>query len=217
MTISIGVLFSGGGRTVLNLLHCIDRGELDANMTIAIASRDGIAGIDRLADRKLEVAIAKTQGVCNDEGDARVSAWLEEAKPDLICLCGYLRLLEIQPWMHGRVLNIHPSLLPAHGGHDLRQLGLRGPARRRDPGYCDPLRVSQSGHADRPPQLRRGARDAVPLGGARKRQHHLGRGRVQGRRGTARREFTKWAARTTRPEEAPASLAHGDQSEGPPF
>jgi phosphoribosylglycinamide formyltransferase-1 len=119
VTISIGVLFSGGGRTVVNLLNYIDRGELDANITIAIASRDGITGIDRLADRNIEVAIAKTQGLSNDEGDARVNTWLEETKPDLICLCGYLRLLEIQPWMNGRVLNIHPSLLPAHGGRGM--------------------------------------------------------------------------------------------------
>ena len=57
MTISLGVLFSGGGRTILNLLDCIERGELDAKISIAIASRDGIAGIDRLAERGVDVAV----------------------------------------------------------------------------------------------------------------------------------------------------------------
>ena len=119
MTISLGVLFSGGGRTILNLLDCIERGELDAKISIAIASRDGIAGIDRLAERGVDVAIAKLGGMHNDEGDVRTSMWLEESKPDIVCLCGYLRFLEIQPWMGGRVLNIHPSLLPTHGGRGM--------------------------------------------------------------------------------------------------
>ena len=116
MTISLAVLFSGGGRTVLNLLDYIDRGELDAKISLAIASKEGIVGIDRLTDRGIEVGVAKINGMSNEEGDARTNAWLEETKPDLICLCGYLRLLQIQPWMEGKVLNIHPSLLPAHGG-----------------------------------------------------------------------------------------------------
>ncbi|MBC8202718.1 MAG: phosphoribosylglycinamide formyltransferase [Planctomycetes bacterium] len=116
MTISIGVLFSGGGRTILNLLDCIDRGELDATISIAIASREGLAGTDRLIERNIDVAIAKVDGMSLEESDARTIAWLEETKPDLVCLCGYLRLLEIKPWMQGRVINIHPSLLPAHGG-----------------------------------------------------------------------------------------------------
>ena len=123
MTISLGVLFSGGGRTILNLLDCIERGELDAKISIAIASRDGIAGIDRLAERGVDVAIAKLGGMRNDEGDMRTSVWLEESKPDIVCLCGYLRFLEIQPWMEGRVLNIHPSLLPTQGGRGM--YGLR--------------------------------------------------------------------------------------------
>jgi len=116
VTISLGVLFSSGGRTILNLLDYIDRGELDATISLAIASKEGIVGIDRLTDRGIEVAVAKVNGMNNEEGDTRTNAWLEETKPDLICLCGYLRLLQIQPWMEGKVLNIHPSLLPAHGG-----------------------------------------------------------------------------------------------------
>ena len=42
--------------------------------------------------------------------------WLNESKPDLILLCGYLRLLPMFPWMHNKVLNIHPALLPKYGG-----------------------------------------------------------------------------------------------------
>ena len=116
MTMNIAVLFSGGGRTILNLLDNIENGNLDINITLAIASVNGIAGIDRLVERGLDVAIAREQSQDSQIGDANTNAWLEDARPDLICLCGYLQLLEIQPWMEGRVINIHPALLPKFGG-----------------------------------------------------------------------------------------------------
>lgn len=116
MTIKIAVLFSGGGRTVLNLLDYIDKGLLDATITLAIASRSGISGIERLADRGIDVAIARTPGESLEDGDMRVQTWLGEERPTLICLCGYLRLLTIEPWMEEKIINIHPSLLPKFGG-----------------------------------------------------------------------------------------------------
>ena len=109
MTIDIAVLFSGGGRTVLNLLNQIEVGTLDANISLAIASREGLVGINRLTDRGLDDETLEL-------GDSRTVAWLEDARPSLICLCGYLRLLHVEPWMEGRVMNIHPALLPNHGG-----------------------------------------------------------------------------------------------------
>ena len=116
MTLAIAVLFSGGGRTVLNLLDCIDQGTLNATISLAIASRHDCSGIQRLAGRNLDIAVARSSGESSSDGDKRVEAWLDAARPDLICLCGYLRLLTIQPWMENRILNIHPSLLPKHGG-----------------------------------------------------------------------------------------------------
>jgi phosphoribosylglycinamide formyltransferase-1 len=101
---------------VLNLLDSIERGELDASVSLAIASREGLIGTDRLLDRGFDVAIATVQDMKSSEGDMRTNAWLDAKKPDIICLCGYLRLLEIRPWMEGRVLNIHPALLPKYGG-----------------------------------------------------------------------------------------------------
>lgn len=116
MTLNIAVLFSGGGRTVLNILDHIEQDKLDATISLAIASRSGIAGIDRLLERGVDVAVARD---CNEDPtlcDQRVHAWLNAEKPDLICLCGYLRHLHIDPWMEGKVLNIHPALLPKFGG-----------------------------------------------------------------------------------------------------
>ena len=61
MTIRLGALISGGGRTVKNLLDEIEAGRLDATIEVVIASRDGIAGIDRARARGLEVEIVSTQ------------------------------------------------------------------------------------------------------------------------------------------------------------
>ena len=116
MTTKLAVLFSGGGRTILNILDYMDRGELDAKIVLAIASRNDISGIERLADRGIDVAIAKHEGDDAQTVDGRVQAWLEEIELDLILLCGYLRLLKMEPWMQGRVLNIHPALLPNYCG-----------------------------------------------------------------------------------------------------
>jgi phosphoribosylglycinamide formyltransferase-1 len=116
MTTNIAVLFSGGGRTIINLLDCIENGTLDATVTLAIASRAGIVGIEKLTARGIEVAVARTENESATEGDLRVQSWLNEERPDLICLCGYLRLLTIEPWMENKIINIHPSLLPKFGG-----------------------------------------------------------------------------------------------------
>jgi formyltetrahydrofolate-dependent phosphoribosylglycinamide formyltransferase len=116
MSIKLAVLFSGGGTTILNLLNHIEDGKLDAEIVLAVASRNNITGIDRLADRNIEVAVAKQEGDSDKIIDEKIQAWLQEAQPDLILLCGYLRLLPIESWMQGRVLNIHPSLLPDFGG-----------------------------------------------------------------------------------------------------
>jgi len=112
MTTKLAVLFSGGGTTILNILDYIEDGKLDAEIVLSIASRRDLTGIDRLADRGVDVAIAKQDGDSIEVANTKIQAWLKEAQPDLILLCGYLRLLKIEPWMEGRVLNIHPALLP---------------------------------------------------------------------------------------------------------
>ena len=106
-------LISGGGRTLLNLAAAIDRGDLDAEIAIAISSRPDAPGVARLRERGITVACP-----ARDDHEA-ISRILREADVDLVCLCGYLRWLRIDPWMRGRVINIHPSLLPRHGGHGM--------------------------------------------------------------------------------------------------
>ncbi|MBT4524777.1 MAG: hypothetical protein HOC21_07645, partial [Phycisphaerae bacterium] len=93
---TLAVLFSGGGRTVLNLLNKIEDGELNAKIVLAIASKNTISGIDILADRGLDIAIARQDMDTQEDANNKISAWLNEAKTDLILLCGYLSLLPIE-------------------------------------------------------------------------------------------------------------------------
>lgn len=107
-------LISGGGRTLVNLHEAIERGELAAEIAVVIASRPTLVGVERARALGLEVVS------CPDRADHdAVESALRAADVDLVCLCGYLRWLRIAPWMRGRVLNIHPSLLPRHGGQGM--------------------------------------------------------------------------------------------------
>lgn len=104
------LLISGGGRTALNILDEIERGALDAEIALVIASRE-CAGADRCRERGLDVIVE--QGVIPPD---RLKDILRGARADLVCLAGYLKLLPIPEGWAGRILNIHPALLPKFGG-----------------------------------------------------------------------------------------------------
>ncbi|MGE3174888.1 MAG: phosphoribosylglycinamide formyltransferase [Planctomycetota bacterium] len=104
----LGVLLSGGGRTLQNLIDRVANGRLRAAIACVLADRPQALGLERAARHGVPHA-------CVTEPDAIWRA-LREHRVDLVCLCGYLRLLPIDPAFADRVLNIHPSLLPRHGG-----------------------------------------------------------------------------------------------------
>ena len=110
----IVALISGGGRTVLNLQRAIREDALPAEITRVIGSRPGLAGLERASRSGLPTS-------CPDPVDCEeaLERLITREAPDLICLCGYLRHLRIRPDWHGRVINIHPSLLPRHGGRGM--------------------------------------------------------------------------------------------------
>ena len=110
----IATLISGGGRTVLNLLESIRDGGLDASIAVVIADREGIKGIQRCRDAGLEVIV-----ITGPDRDDRIDAELDRRDIDLVCLCGYLRHFRIPSHRTGRIMNIHPSLLPRHGGRGM--------------------------------------------------------------------------------------------------
>jgi formyltetrahydrofolate-dependent phosphoribosylglycinamide formyltransferase len=104
----LGVLLSGSGRTLQNLIDRIGDGRLRASIAGVASDRDDAFGLQRAMEHGLEA-----RHLCEP---SETWSWLQELDVDLVILAGYLRLLPIVPEFQGRVLNIHPSLLPKHGG-----------------------------------------------------------------------------------------------------
>jgi len=104
----LGVLLSGAGRTLQNLLDRIGDGRLPATIAGVASDRADAFGLQRAMDNGLETR-------CLREPSALWS-WLLELDVDLVVLAGYMRLLPLVPEFDGRVLNIHPALLPRFGG-----------------------------------------------------------------------------------------------------
>lgn len=112
----LGCLVSGGGRSVMNLQDLVERGELPATIAIVLATKPGVAAIERARARGLRAAeIAPDPRATLDD---RVDEALRAAGVDLVVLAGYLRLFRPSSW-RGRCINIHPALLPRHGGKGL--------------------------------------------------------------------------------------------------
>ena len=117
MTLRLGCLISGGGRTVLNLQDAIERGEAPASVEVVIAHREDLAGVERCRDRGLRVEVVPVEA--RDTLADRIDEVLESAGVELVCLAGYLRHFRVAPRWSDRVVNIHPSLLPRHGGRGM--------------------------------------------------------------------------------------------------
>jgi formyltetrahydrofolate-dependent phosphoribosylglycinamide formyltransferase len=120
----LGVLLSGGGRTLENILKHIRSGTLKglAEVAVVIASRPGIRGIEIAEAAKIPVHLIRRNpgapGSLEAYSDAMVKV-LDEAKVDLVCLAGFLSYWTIPDRYLGRVMNIHPALLPSFGGEGM--------------------------------------------------------------------------------------------------
>ena len=112
----LACLVSGGGRSVMNLQDRIERGALHASIALVLATRPGVPAIERARARGL--AVAEIEPLPRETLDDRVDAALRAVAPDLVVLAGYLRLFRVDAW-RGRCINIHPALLPRHGGKGL--------------------------------------------------------------------------------------------------
>lgn len=113
---NLGVLLSGAGRTLENLLDVIDRGELEATVSIVISSVPGVRGLDVAAAAAIPHYVIRRGGHDSLESySAAMYERLEAHEVDLIVMAGYLRKMAIFPGWEGRILNIHPCLLPDAG------------------------------------------------------------------------------------------------------
>ena len=115
----LGVLLSGGGRTLLNMLQEIEAGRLPAEVAVVIASRD-CRGVERARAAGLAAHVVPYKSMPDAATySAKLAAILDAARVDLVCLAGFLSLWEIPDRYLGRVLNIHPALLPRFGGQGM--------------------------------------------------------------------------------------------------
>ncbi|AGA25951.1 phosphoribosylglycinamide formyltransferase [Singulisphaera acidiphila] len=115
--IRLAVCVSGGGTTLQNLIDLIQAGKLNATISQVIASRPKIGAIARAEAAQIPVALAtrkKTQSLATFS--ASVFDPIRQSKADLVILAGFLSLVEIPADFTGRVINIHPSLIPAFCG-----------------------------------------------------------------------------------------------------
>ncbi|MBM3988460.1 MAG: phosphoribosylglycinamide formyltransferase [Planctomycetes bacterium] len=113
----IAVLVSGGGRSLENLAERIRAGELDAELALVLSSTATALALERA--RRLDIpALTVDPKAFATPADFSAAAWaaIEDARVDLVVLAGFLRLLLVPEAWRGRVLNIHPSLLPRFGG-----------------------------------------------------------------------------------------------------
>jgi phosphoribosylglycinamide formyltransferase-1 len=115
--IQLAVLVSGSGTTLQNLIDQIAAGTLDARIAIAIGSRADLAGLERArrAGLRAEAVDRRTYPNCG-EFSRRVFELCSQVRAELVCLAGWLCLLEVPAQFVGRTINIHPALLPSFGG-----------------------------------------------------------------------------------------------------
>jgi phosphoribosylglycinamide formyltransferase-1 len=113
----IAMLVSGGGRSLENLALAIDRHEVPGRIVLVIASTEKARALERAQRLGLPaVVIDPGRKLSPEELSRDTFAAIESFGGDVAVMAGYLRLLPIPPRWIGRVLNIHPALLPAFGG-----------------------------------------------------------------------------------------------------
>jgi len=113
----LALLASGGGRSLENLHEVIARGELAAELVLVISDRPAIGALERCARLGIPALVLSFQELGGAAGfSARVFAELDARQVELCVLAGFLRLVKVPPHWSGRVINIHPALLPAFGG-----------------------------------------------------------------------------------------------------
>jgi formyltetrahydrofolate-dependent phosphoribosylglycinamide formyltransferase len=115
--INLAVLVSGSGTTLQNLIDQISSGRLNARIGLVIGSRAGLGGVERSQRAKLPTEVVDRRGYRDVTSfSRRVFELIDSASVDLVCLGGWLCLLEIPERWEGRMMNIHPALLPSFGG-----------------------------------------------------------------------------------------------------
>lgn len=123
----LGILLSGRGSNFLAIAEAIRSGRLaDASIAVVISNRRDAPGLAAARSAGFAAEVIEAGGRQRSEQDAEIIASLQAHEVDLVCLAGYMRLLspEFVRAFPQRILNIHPSLLPAFPGLDAQQQAL---------------------------------------------------------------------------------------------
>jgi phosphoribosylglycinamide formyltransferase-1 len=121
---NLGILLSGRGSNFVAIADSIDAGHIaSARVSVVISNKPAAPGIATARERGLTALVIPSKGRSREVHDREVVAALKQHDVDLICLAGYMRLLS--PWFvqqfPRRILNIHPSLLPAFPGLEAQE------------------------------------------------------------------------------------------------
>jgi phosphoribosylglycinamide formyltransferase 1 len=122
----LGILLSGRGSNFEAIANSVAAGKLRAEIAIVISNRADAPGLEAARLRGLNAVLIPSKGRVREEHDAQVVAALKQAQVDLVCLAGYMRLLsaDFVRAFPNRIVNIHPSLLPAFPGMDAQKQAL---------------------------------------------------------------------------------------------
>src|SRR5712691_1373828 len=118
----LAILLSGRGSNFNAIADAVERRSIpEAEIVAVISDVTGAPGLDRARERSLAAYPVDRSGFASRrEHEAEIRRILEQVRPDLICLAGYMRLLspDFVARYRGRILNIHPALLPKYPGLD---------------------------------------------------------------------------------------------------
>ncbi len=116
----VALFLSGGGGNALNLLRACREGRVPARPVLGLSSSAKAAGAERLRAEGLPVEVLLRSAYPDDEAYSEACLGRAEAAgAEVICLCGWLKRLVLPRRWEGRILNIHPALLPAFGGQGM--------------------------------------------------------------------------------------------------
>ena len=122
----LGILLSGRGSNFMAIADNVAAGRIPAEIAVVISNRPNAPGLEEAERRGLPARMIPSKGLEREQYDRQVVAVLKEKQVDLVCLAGFMRLLS--PYFvsafPNRILNIHPSLLPAFPGLDAQRQAL---------------------------------------------------------------------------------------------
>jgi phosphoribosylglycinamide formyltransferase-1 len=118
MSLKVGVLGSTRGTALQGILDAIESGALDAKIVVVVSDKQSALILDRAEKHGVPALFLDPTGLKREAYDTQVSSALQEFGVELMLLIGYMRIVSakfVETWK-GRLLNVHPSLLPAFGG-----------------------------------------------------------------------------------------------------